>query len=64
MRAFPVPRMEIASYSIAGTLALVGQIDAHGTYLADITEPHVGQGAGSLAVDTFKLVLSNDHIAQ
>jgi hypothetical protein len=33
------------------------------TYLADITEPYVGQGAGSLAVDTFKLVLSNDYIA-
>lgn len=34
------------------------------TYLADITEPDVGQGAGSLAVDALELVLSNDHVAQ
>lgn len=34
------------------------------TYFADITEPDVGQGAGSLAVDAFELILSNDHVAQ
>jgi hypothetical protein len=34
------------------------------THLADIAEPDVGQGAGSLAVDTLKLVLSDDDVAQ
>ena len=34
------------------------------TYFADITEPDVGQGAGSLAVDAFELILSDDHVAQ
>lgn len=34
------------------------------TYFADITEPDIGQRARSLAVDTFQLIFSNDHVAQ
>lgn len=47
-----------------GTLALVDQIDNGTPHLADITEPDVGQRAGTFAVDAFELVLSNDHVAQ
>lgn len=34
------------------------------THLADVTEPDVLQGAGTLAVDALELVRSNDDVAQ
>lgn len=45
-------------------MSVLENLNERETHFADVTEPDVGERAGSLAVNTLELVLSNDHVAQ